>query len=127
MNYIEAVKELVNNPKAIAITFPTSKGISRRIELKWKTFRGESYTYLVFPATETRREQTVIAHSPEFLLREDFTVVYKEEKKYTEIEIGVAYHKGFQQGYNAAVQETKQREERAFQKFKETWRNLIGD
>jgi len=85
MNYIEAVKILVNNPKAMAITFLTSTGTKRRIELRLKSFRGESYQYLVFPETPEKRQQTVIAHSPDFLLREDFSIEYKKEDIYTRV------------------------------------------
>ena len=85
MNYIEAVKILMNNPKATAITFLTSIEELRRIELRTKSFRGVSYQYLVFPETSTKRQQTVIAHSPDFLLREDFSIEYRKENLYDRI------------------------------------------
>ena len=76
MNYLEAVKELVNNPKALAITFPGREG-AKRIELRSK---GRLYNYLAFPSTDQKKQQTVVACSPDFLLREDFSIEYKVEK-----------------------------------------------
>ena len=100
MNYTDAVRELVNNPKAEAITFPSSndpRGF-RRIELETRRLPVGTYTNLIFPATETKRRQNVVATSPDFLLREDFTVVYKEERKYTAIELGTVVHEAFEAG-----------------------------
>ena len=125
MNYIEAVKILVNNPKAIAITFPSAsdpRGF-RRIELETRMLPVGKYTNLVFPATETKRRQNVVATSPDFLLREDFSIEYKEEEKYTDTDMTRAYRRGFN---DAVIQESSKRETE-FKKFKKDMAKLFGE
>jgi len=143
MNYLEAVKELVNNPKAVAICF-NSKKSGRKLSVSLVS-DGKNAN-LVFKSGEK-----LGACNPEFILREDFSIEYKVDNIYDKISAasGVAradvkkvihtvnymaedtpdnaYRKGFQQGYNAGAQDAKQREEAAFEKFKAGWRNLIGE
>lgn len=68
MNYIEAVRELVNNPKAVAISFKSTKS-------------GKTIRIINDGAGDLRFSESrnlVFANMIEFLLREDFTVVYKK-------------------------------------------------
>lgn len=73
MNYIEAVRELTTNPKAVAITFysKSNPDILRRIELKGNLLY---LTAKDIPAHKVRGGAI-----PAFILREDFSIEYKKE------------------------------------------------
>lgn len=81
MNLIEAVKELKENPLAECIQFAGQHGITRRIEIENKAYPGGSIERLVFPETPTQKKQVVMASWTDFLLREDFDVVYRRHPK----------------------------------------------
>jgi len=75
MNIIDAVKELIENPNAVAIVF-SGRGSTYR-EVRYVDKR------LVYPSGSV-----LMADSPSFILRQDFTIRYKyKERELTTKEI----------------------------------------
>lgn len=121
MNYIEAVRELVNNPKAEAIIFRASSDDST-LQLKINNNGVLSFF------GKTGASSSLHANHPEFVLREDFTILYKEEKKYTAKQLTESCQKAFQDGYmRGSVVTERTAEAKAFKKFKEAMKDLIGE
>ncbi len=132
MNYLEAVKELVNNPLAACIRFDSKSDPRgyRQIELEKKQdLAGNRWDVLIFPATAHKRKQNVVATCTDFLLREDFYVVYQAVKKTFEDGYFEGYctgrNKGKEEGLNSALYKMK-RDEAAFEKFKKDWAEKVA-
>jgi hypothetical protein len=96
MTYIEAVKELRDSPKAVAITFPKAGGGIARIGLFTKEFRGQKQDILYYISPEGAKETVVSACYLSMLLREDFSVEYKR-----------TYEDGFRDGWKAGDREAR--------------------
>jgi len=88
MTFQDAVRELAENPSAEAITFTTERGEVRRMELKSQiTLQGPLQNlYFKSPGKPDTR---VNAGCPDFILREDFIVVYKKLDIYTTLAAGM--------------------------------------
>ena len=127
MNYIEAVKILMTDARAVAITFKSkADNTDRRIIL---TNDGQlrligkptGLLYKIYGAT-----------IPEFITREDFSIEYKVEKKQRTFEDGhfIGYSEGRIKGRSEGLNEAglvARKAEIAFAEFKKSMERLFGE